>query len=465
LVVTVDEFLRVVLRSGLLSREQLQEALRGLPREHRDDPQHIADHLIHKGALSRFQATKLLKGTARGLLLGPFQVLAPIGKGGMGSVYLARDQRSEQLLALKILPPKRAREEERLLARFRREMEMSQRVSHPHIAWTCEVGVCQGIYYIAMEYIPGVSLYRLVNEEGPLRVPRAARLFSEIASALEHAHGQGLIHRDLKPSNIMITPHDHAKLLDLGLAVMQGETGVDREVIGGQGYIVGSMDYIAPEQSTDAAGVDPRSDIYGLGCTLYFSLTGRLPFPGGTNREKILRHRTEEPTPIRELNPDVSAGFAAVLRKMMAKKPEQRFATAEALREELLSWCPGEKALPLDRPNDTAFQQAVAVLEAAEPDSSELRTEAVPEGSTATTAPEPAAEDVEEMLEAVPVGIPEPSAPRRSRPKAAPFALRDAIPKTAPQKKPANIPLTLIGGLVLVAVCLAALAVTLLLRG
>src|SRR5262249_38958302 len=167
--------------------------------------------------------------------------------------YLARDNRSQLLLALKILPPNKAREEERLLARFRREMDMCQRVAHPHLAWTYEVGVHKGVYYIAMEYIPGKSLYRLVNEDGPLGVPRAARLFGQVASALDHAHHQGLIHRDMKPSNILVTPDDRAKVLDLGLALVQGERTAQREVVGGQGYVVGSVDYMSPEQAEDAS--------------------------------------------------------------------------------------------------------------------------------------------------------------------------------------------------------------------
>src|ERR1700730_17102913 len=138
---TADLFLKTVLRSGLMDREQLKAALRGIPRDQRTDPKALAEHLVRKGKLSRFQAGKLLEGTALGLVLGPFQILAPIGRGGMGTVYLARDSRSGQLLALKVLPPKKAREEERLLSRFRREMEMCQKVAHPHLAWTCEVGV------------------------------------------------------------------------------------------------------------------------------------------------------------------------------------------------------------------------------------------------------------------------------------------------------------------------------------
>jgi serine/threonine protein kinase len=375
----VHSFLKTVLRSGLLDREQLRTAISAAPPEARQEPAALANYLVRTGKLSRFQAHKLLKGTALGLMLGPFQVLAPIGRGGMGTVYLARDSRSQLLMALKVLPPKRAREEERLLARFRREMEMCQRVAHPHLAWTYEVGVCQGVYYIALEYIPGKSLYRLVSDQGPLFVPRAARLFAEVASALDHAHNQGLIHRDLKPSNIMITPHDHAKVLDLGLAVVQGEAPCQREVVGGEGYVVGTMDYIAPEQAENAAKVDPRSDIYALGCTLYFALTGRPPFPGGTPLEKIQRHRGEEPVPVPQLNPRVPPAFIGLLRRMMAKRPEQRFPTAAAVREELLAWVAGGPVLPLDRPSDVEYTQAVVALENAEVPP-ELSPEVIPIG-------------------------------------------------------------------------------------
>src|SRR6266852_2164141 len=184
---SADAFLRTVLRSGLLDRATLQNELRAVPLGQRGDAEVLAEHLIKIGKLTRFQSHKLLKGASVGLVLGPFHILAPIAKGGMGTVYLARDTRSDQMIALKVLPPRRAREEERLLIRFRREMEMCQRVAHPHIAWTCEVGVCQGVYYIAMEYIPGKSLFRLVSDEGPLPVARAARLFAEVAIALEHA--------------------------------------------------------------------------------------------------------------------------------------------------------------------------------------------------------------------------------------------------------------------------------------
>ena len=374
------------MRSGLLNRAELQESLRSVPRERRDDPQALADHLVAHGKLTRFQARKLLEGTPLGLVLGPYQILAPIGKGGMGTVYLARDSRSQMLLALKVLPPKRAREEERILARFRREMEMSQRVAHPHIAWTYEVGVHQGVYFIAMEYIPGKSLHRLVQEQGPLSVPRAARLFAEVTSALDHAHHQGLIHRDLKPSNILITPHDHAKLLDLGLALMINEGKGDRLVIGGEGYVVGTMDYIAPEQVENSAKVDARCDIYSLGCTLYYALTGQPPFPGGTSRERLQRHLQEEPRPLTELNPHVPQEFAQLVARMMAKDPDDRFFTAAAVEEALHEWAGDEPALPLDQRTDQEYAHAITLLETQEP-SQELMHDVIPVGILVSPSP------------------------------------------------------------------------------
>jgi serine/threonine protein kinase len=359
----VDRFFRTALKSGLVDQDQLDAALREVLSDGQNNSEALANHLVRSGHLSRFQAHKLLAGKSLGLVLGSYQIMAPIGRGAMGRVYIARDTRAEhQLVALKVLPPKRAKQDDRLLARFLREMNLCQRVSHPHIAQTYEVGVTNGFYYIAMEFIPGRSLYRLVVDDGPLPLARAAHFCGEIAAALDHAHGLGLIHRDLKPSNILVTPHDHAKLLDLGLAIMQGEVPRNRAVVGGQGYIVGTMDYIAPEQAADSMNVDGRADIYSLGCSLYFALTGSPPFPGGTMREKIQRHQTEEPVLPTLLNTQLPLGFLPILRKMMAKNPEERFCSANEVREQLLPWAVGEPDQPSDLPSDAAFDQAIDSL-------------------------------------------------------------------------------------------------------
>jgi serine/threonine protein kinase len=359
-----EEFLRHVLRSRLLARDELQAALRGVPRDRRDDAGALADHLVRAGKLTRFQSSKLLKGASGGLIIGPFRILTPLGKGGMGTVFLVRDQRSNQLAALKILPPRLAREE-RMLARFRREMDLSRKVAHPHLAWTFEVGEHHGVQYLAMEFVPGRTLTRLVRDEGVMHWKRAARVMAEVAAALQHAHEQGVIHRDLKPSNVMITPNDHAKVLDLGLAMTHGEVVEDARVVGGQGYIVGSMDYIAPEQTLDAAKVDGRCDLYALGCTLYFALSGRQPFPGGTSKEKIQRHRTEQPTPISELVPGLPVGFVGLVEGLMCKDPSGRPPTAQLAEMELRMWATGEEEPPPDAAPGTGFDwQSLAETEA-----------------------------------------------------------------------------------------------------
>ncbi|MGE3809554.1 MAG: serine/threonine protein kinase [Gemmataceae bacterium] len=366
----IDSFLRNALRSGLLDQKQLEDARGTLALTDRDNTQALASYLIKIGKLTRFQAAKLMQGAAIGLVLGPFQVLSPLGKGGMGNVYLARDARSKELVALKVLPPKRAKQEENMLARFRREMNISKMLDHPNLAKAYEAGECQGVYYIAMEFIPGQSLYKVVSTGGPMPVPRAARLFAEVAQGISHAHSMGLVHRDLKPSNILITPTDHAKVLDVGLAIIQGEISADRTVVGGKGYVVGTMDYLAPEQAEDSLNVDARADIYSLGCSLYYVLCGRPPFPGGNALQKIMRHLGEEPTPVTKLNPAIPEGFARIVHKMMAKKADQRFQNALELGKELEQWSGSEPAQPADDTDSAVwreeYQKAVTRIEMAE---------------------------------------------------------------------------------------------------
>lgn len=338
----VDRFLQALSRSGLMPPAAVQEVIDAVPDKSRKDARRLAEHFVRLGKLSHFQARKLLDGTAGGLVLGPYHVVMPIGRGGMGTVYLARDTKNPRLLALKVLPPKKARGSDRMLQRFRREMELSQRVAHPNLTQTYDVGVEQGVYYIAMEYIAGVSLFRVVATGGPLPVARAAKLFSQAALGLDSAHSGGLIHRDLKPSNLMVTPRDQVKVLDLGLAIMMDEEEGDIEVIGGKGYVVGSMDYIAPEQTLDAAAVDARSDLYGLGAAMYYALTGYPPFPGGDMKSKIRRHRKELPTPLQDMNPLVPAEFAAIVHALLAKRPADRPQSALEVRQLLLPFADPE---------------------------------------------------------------------------------------------------------------------------
>lgn len=358
----VDQFLRTILKSGLLDYKRLKATLRTVPPNRREQPKQVAELLVEAKLLTPYQSHKLLQGVTLGLRLGNHAIQVPIGRGGMGTVYLARDERNGQLVAIKVLAPKRAREGERHLQRFQREMAISQKLLHPNVARTLEVGVHRGVHYIVMEYIPGQTLSRLVQSQGALSVPRAARLFAEIAAALEHAHQQGLIHRDIKPSNFMVTPDDHVKLLDLGLAMMEGEEVEDAEVVGGKGYIVGSVEYIAPEQTRDPTQIDARADLYAMGCALYFTVTGKVPFGGTTSKEKIHAHRHLEPEPVQLRNPAVPDAFARVIHKLMAKDPNQRPPSASAVRQEMLAWA-DSSAPPIVDLEASAAQQARAALQ------------------------------------------------------------------------------------------------------
>jgi serine/threonine protein kinase len=378
---TPDAFVATVVRSRLLTKARIQTVLRGPPPR---SARAAADRLVNTGDLTHYQAEKLLQGLWQGLVLGAYHVLAPLGKGGMGTVYLGRDTRiaprsetasgaergvgrdnsddpAAALAALKILPPKRARAEEKTLLRFRREMDLGQRVEHPNITRTVEAGEIGGVHFIAMEYVPGQSLRQLVSKSGPLSVADAARLFADVCAGLEHAHGRGLIHRDLKPSNIMVTPDGRAKILDLGLAILMGETlPDDPTIVGGQGYILGTMDYIAPEQTSDATNVGPHSDLYAVGCSLYFALCGSPPFPGGTAQQKIRWQRNETAPPLTSINPTVPAEFERIVSKLMSKKPEDRPPTAAVVRTLLSKWAGEAVTRAATGPDPHTVKEAVA---------------------------------------------------------------------------------------------------------
>jgi len=380
---TVEQFFQTVRRSGLLDEAALRSFLATLPADCQSDAVRVADALVRAGKLSRYQANVLLKGMARGLIFGPYQILSQIGKGGMATVFLARDSRTQALVALKILSPRKARAEERLVARFQRETGISRRVDHPNICKAFEAGVVDDVLYQAMEFIPGKSLSKLVADGGPLAVPRLARLMAGVASGLRHVHDLGLVHRDVKPGNILVTPHDQAKLVDLGLALLEGEVVEDAQVVGGTGYVVGTMDYIAPEQTYDPTGVDARADLYSLGCTLYYAASGRPPFPGGTSKEKIYRQRRDDPDALQDLRPDLPRGFVALVRRFMVKNPVERVGSAREAEEMLLRWAsdeppPTEQELILD------VNAAVAALQTKEP------TVEFSWGDLEVAAPEPA---------------------------------------------------------------------------
>jgi serine/threonine protein kinase len=333
----IADFLSVVDRSKLVSAADLQRAQAQLPPgPPEDEAVRLARVLVDQGTLTTYQAKKLLSGVTKGFFLGGYRIQRRLGEGGMGKVYLAVHEQNGKRVAIKVLPPKKAVEEQQALLRFKREMDLSQRVVHPNIARTLGVGSDGDVHFMIMEYIQGDSLYNIVKSDrgGPLRVPDAAKFFTHVLDGLNAAHEAGLIHRDVKPSNIMITPDGNAKVLDLGLARALG----DENPLTRENAVIGTLDYASPEQLSDAARADRRSDLYSIGCSLYFTLAGRPPFEGGDIVNKIYKQRMEDPEPLERVARGVPAAFAAIVRKLMAKEPNDRYQTGEELQDDLKRW-------------------------------------------------------------------------------------------------------------------------------
>ncbi|MDA7979367.1 MAG: serine/threonine protein kinase [Pirellulales bacterium] len=263
-----------------------------------------------------------------GQMLEHFELREFIGGGGMGVVFRAYDTRLKRTVALKVLSPDAASQPD-VLKRFRVEAESAARLDHQGIARVFYVGEDNGFHFLAFEFVEGDNLRDLVIAEGALPWKLALDLTFQIAQALEHASERGVVHRDIKPSNVLVTPAGRAKLVDMGLARL-GSLG-PRDDLTNSGATLGTFDYVSPEQAHDPRHADVRSDIYSLGCTLYFLLTGQPPFPEGTMLQKLLRHQGAEPTDVRDLNPDVPGEVAGLLRTMLAKSPRSRQQTAHQL--------------------------------------------------------------------------------------------------------------------------------------
>ncbi len=263
-----------------------------------------------------------------------FDLEESIGAGGMGAVFRAVDTNLDRQVALKILPPDQAVDPE-VVRRYYQEGRAAARLDHENIARVYTIGDDGRYHYIAFEYIEGTTIRHRVEADGPLPVGDAVDYTLQIAAALVHAAGRGVVHRDIKPSNIIVTPQGRAKLVDMGLA-RRFERGEDSGLTR-SGMTLGTFDYISPEQALDPRDVDVRSDLYSLGCTLFHMLSGRPPFPEGTVLQKLLQHKEEPPPDIRKLNPGVPDHLAAILVKMMAKDRDRRYQTSEQLARDLLT--------------------------------------------------------------------------------------------------------------------------------
>jgi len=324
--VKAQELFALLRTSALVDPAPLQSVQEKIQRHPELDAQGLAQWLVKAKVLTSWQAGRLLKGHPEGFFLGLYKLLSRIGKGGMGVVYLAEHTRMRRRAAIKIMPPNMLTCPERLRLFFR-ESELIAALDHPHVVRAYDFNNEGARHYLVMEYIEGSTLEDVVRLGGPLPCNVAAEYIRQAADGLSHANERGLIHRDIKPANLMLDKDGTVKILDMGLGLVnrRGETTTDLGM-------VGTPDYMAPEQALDSAHVDARADIYSLGCTLYYLLTGRPPFAGESAREVLLAHQAGQVMPIQSVRADVGDDLARILARMMSKYPRDRYPNAAAVR-------------------------------------------------------------------------------------------------------------------------------------
>jgi len=294
--------------------------------------EHLGEILVIRGYLTRTQLARLLttqrEAEQRVSHIGPYDLIRKLGEGGMGAVYQAKDTRSDRIVALKVLPRSRAKDKV-FLQRFEQEARATFELDDPHIVQGLDVGQADGYHFLVMEFVQGDDVYQLLEQKGRLSEKEALNILEQIASALDHIHGEHLIHRDIKPENIIVTAAGVAKLTDMGLALdsdVQGRRRITRA-----GIAMGTPFYLSPEQIEGKIEADIRSDIYALGTTVYEMVTGRPPFEGETPAVVMMKHLNEQVPSPREIDHTVSLPFCHMLEKMMAKDPGERYQTPAEL--------------------------------------------------------------------------------------------------------------------------------------
>jgi serine/threonine protein kinase len=334
---STNDFLGLALKSGVLDEKQFAERF---PDESDwpTDPKEFAQALVKAGLLTQFQARELLAGKSRGFILGPYKILRPLGRGGMGAVYLAEHTSLRRQVALKVLPVVKAKNP-LMVERFFREARAAAALDHPNIVRLHDVNQGAGVHFLVMEYVEGKDLQSLVNETGPLHFSQAVHYITQAAAGLQHAHEKGFVHRDIKPGNLILTKDATVKILDLGLARSFQDDVDDLTAQLGGGQVTGTVHFISPEQALGNQ-VDERSDIYSLGATLYALITGNPPFKGETT-QVMMQHQTAAlPQLSKKLRGSVPQALYDLIGKMMAKKKGDRPQSCAEVIEALSPWLP-----------------------------------------------------------------------------------------------------------------------------
>ena len=347
---TRKSFRKVVVHSGLVSAQRLVEIEADCDQDSQS-AEALSNLLVKLGEVTSWQAEKLLQAKHRGFHLGQYQLQSKLARGGMSTIYAARkrslgehddsaNSADDEDCVLKVLPLSRVAEAS-YLPRFQREARMACGLQHPNVIRVfglhCESDGKSDVHFMVMERLHGENLSEKVGREGRLPIRTAAELIRQAAQGLAYAHQAGLVHRDVKPANFVLTTDNVLKVLDLGLASIDSpdEDDLTRQY---DERVLGTADYLSPEQAIDSHKADSRADIYSLGCTLYFLLTGHPPFPDGLLAQRILAHQTRQPTSIVEKRADVPPGFQAIIEGMMVKDRQVRTQTADLVADQLSGW-------------------------------------------------------------------------------------------------------------------------------
>ena len=359
-------FREAAIQSKLVTPQQLRDAMSGVVRnvgrsmtvDEIEDGQ-LASVLVESQVITSYQADQLIAGRTK-LKLGAYIITDWIGQGGMGQVFKAVHEMLGRECAIKVLPLQKSNAES--ISNFRREIRTQAQLDHANLVRAFDAGEDGSVHFLVVEYIPGTDLRRLVRTKGHLDIQQASNVIMQAANGLAHAHSHNLIHRDIKPGNILVTPDGVAKLSDLGLAGYMHDPDDPRA-----GKTVGTADYLSPELIRAPTETTRSSDIYSLGCTLYYAVTGKVPYPGGTPKSKARRHLEETPWHPRRFNEEVSDEFVDLIGDMMEKDPDQRIQTAQEVAERLTPWARDASPLMTEPVESPRWQPAPSrVLEGQE---------------------------------------------------------------------------------------------------
>ena len=362
---TIEEFCERLVDSKLVSAEDIRSLEGDHETTETEDPvQVLARRLVNAGKLTKYQAGRVYSGRGTGLILGNYVILDKIGQGGMGRVFKARHRRMKRLVALKELPSSLTRST-RAVKRFQREVEVAGQLDHPNIVTAFDADESSGSVFLVMEYVDGQDLAKLVDVHGPFSVDDAIHCVLQTARGLQYAHQRGIVHRDIKPQNLLLDSNGNVKILDMGLVRFSGigDDTIQGDALTKENQIVGTIDYMSPEQAEDTRQADARADIYSLGCTLHRILTGHAIFAGGSTMKRLLAHR-EQPIPsLCDQRDDVPPALDGLFQKMVAKRPEDRPQTMAELITELESFQENSSSvLSLDESEREASAEDSALL-------------------------------------------------------------------------------------------------------